>query len=96
MSFNVTIPTTEEESNGTFMIPEMFNVTDDDIHESLQRFALVAQLGSDIPDRFACFQRDINDTECFGKSGATQIIIEDNDGMLFLVACTFHNINSLL
>ena len=85
MSFNVTIPATEEGSSGTFMIPEMINVTDDDIHEPLQRFALVAQLGSDVPDRFACFQMLINDAECFGRSGATQIIIFDNDGMLLKI-----------
>ena len=81
--FSVTIPATEEESNGIFMIPEMFNVTDDDIHERwYSGSALVAQLGSDVPDRFACFQRYINDTKCFGRSGATQFIILDNDGML--------------
>ena len=82
VSFSVTIPATEEESYGRFIIPEMFNITDDDINESDQSFALVAQLGSDVPDRFACFQRYINDTECFGRSGATDIIIEDNDCML--------------
>ena len=82
--FSITIPATEEGSNGIFIIPEMFNVTDDDIDESVKRFALVAQLGRDVPDRFACFQRHIGDTECFGRSGATEITFFDDDGMIVI------------
>ena len=56
------------------------NVTnDDDIDEITQNFALVAQLGDDVPDSFACFQRYVGDAECFGRTGAAKIIIEDDD-----------------
>ena len=82
MPFSITIPANEKGSNPTYVIPEMFNVTDDDIDETVKRFALVAQLGRDVPDRFACFQRHIGDTECFGRGGATEIIFFDDDGML--------------
>ena len=56
-------------------------VIDDDVNEIQQSFALVAVLGDDVPDDFACFQRQVGDTECFGRTGATEIAIGDNDGM---------------
>ena len=37
-------------------------------------------LGIDVPDRFACFQRQKGDPLCFGRTGGTTIKIEDNDG----------------
>ena len=55
VSFSITIPATEEETYGRFTLPEMFNANDDNIDESDQGFALVVQLGRDVPDRFACF-----------------------------------------
>ena len=56
---------------------------DDVINEIDQSFALVGVLGDDVPDRFACFQRRIDDSLCFGRTGATTIRIEDNDGKFF-------------
>ena len=56
-------------------------VIDDDVNEIEQSFALVAVLGDDVPDNFACFQRQVGDTECFGRTGATEIKIVDNDGI---------------
>ena len=56
-------------------------VIDDDVNEIEQSFALVAEIGDDVPDRFACFQRQVGNTECFGRTGATEIKIVDNDGM---------------
>ena len=47
-----------------------------------QSFALVGVLGSDVPDSFACFQRRNGDPLCFGRTGATTIKIEDNDGRI--------------
>ena len=44
--------------------------------ETQQTFALVAHLGEDVPN---CFQRTVNDTECFRGYGAVEIHIEDND-----------------
>ena len=53
--------------------------SDDNIDEITQSFALIAQLHEDVPDNFACFQRYVGDSECFGRTGATEIIIYDND-----------------
>ena len=50
------------------------------MNEIEQSFALVAEL-VDVPDNFACFQRLVGDTECFGRTGATEIKIMDDDGM---------------
>ena len=74
--FTVTIP----EGTAVFEIPEDFNVIDDNMTENEQRFALIAQLGEDVPGRFACFKRQFNDSECLGTTGATEIDIVDNDG----------------
>ena len=55
-------------------------VINDTVNEIEQSFALVAVLGDDVPDDFACFQRHVGDTECFNRAGATEIRIVDNDG----------------
>ena len=62
-----------------FEIPNTF-FFDDEINEMDQSFALVGVLGDDVPESFACFQRRTGDPLCFGKTGATTIKIEDNDG----------------
>ena len=86
MNLTITIPATEDKFNGIFTVPddESFTVTDDgDRSEIQESFALVTQLGDDVPDSFTCFQRVVDDMECFGKAGVTEIIIVDhNDGML--------------
>ena len=75
-SFTITIPAGTEEE---FVILNTF-FFDDEINEIDQSFALVGVLGDDVPDRFACFQRRRGDPLCFGRTGATTIKIEDNDG----------------
>ena len=60
-------------------------VTNDDVNELEQCFVLVAELGDDVPDSFACFQRSVGDTNCFGRTGATKINIVDNDGMFSIM-----------
>ena len=55
-SFTITVPASESE-RGLHTIPLPNVVVDDDINENCQRFALVAQIGSDVPDSFTCFQR---------------------------------------
>ena len=74
-SITITIPagSTEYDIRNTFFF-------DDEINEIDQSFALVGELGDDVPDRFACFQRRTGDDLCFGRTGATTIKIEDNDG----------------
>ena len=77
MTFNIDGESTDV---GIFTII-LGNITiDDDIHEIKQSFALVAQLGDDVPDNFTCFQRHVGDTDCFGRTGATKIRIIDNNG----------------
>ena len=63
-------------------------VINDDVNEIEQSFALIAVLGNDVPDDFTCFGRQVGDTECFNRTGATEIIIVDNDGM----TCTLRNL----
>ena len=79
MTFNFMVQGASTEL-GVFEI-ELENIThDDDIDEIEQSFALVAEIGGDVPDSFACFQRHVGDTECLGRTGATEIKIMDNDG----------------
>ena len=62
-----------------FTLPESFiNVTDDDINEPDQSFAIVAEL-ADVPERVACFRTSDTATECSGRFGTTTIRIRDND-----------------
>ena len=74
-STTITIPAGTQEE---FEIRNLFFI-DDEINEIDQSFALVGVLGHDVPDRFACFQRQTGDPLCFGTTGGTTIKIEDND-----------------
>ena len=77
VNLTITIPATEDKFNGIFVVPddETFTVTDDGLYEIQESFALVAQLGDNVPDSFTCFQRVVDDTECFGRTGVTEITI---------------------
>ena len=88
-SITVTVPAATTPGFQTYTIPTFFTVVDDDINEFGQRFAIVAEIGSDVPDNCyvddvgltdcSCFQTPYGETECFGRSGATEIWIIDND-----------------
>ena len=76
------------DKNNTVMIPantnmfsvlEEFTIVDDDIDEDEQSFAVVAEIGPDVPENVSCFQLGAGRTECFGRRGATEIRIIDND-----------------
>ena len=54
-------------------------ITNDNINEIEQRFALVGELGPEIPDEFACFRVTFGEAECRGRVGATGIRIRDDD-----------------
>ena len=64
-------------------------MTDDIINEVEQSFALTAEIGDDVPDNCyvagigltdcSCFQTQAGAIPCFGRSGATEIRISDND-----------------
>ena len=77
-AITITIPAGATE----FVISNPF-FYDDEINEIDQSFALVGVLGDDVPDRFSCFQRQTGDPLCFGRTVATTIIIEDNDGKFY-------------
>ena len=69
------IPASPDE-NGVFAIPSsVTDIIDDEIDEFDQGFILVAEIGSDVPDSFVCFQRRATgDTGCRGRrAGATEI-----------------------
>ena len=85
---NVIVPAATSRGFQTFELPEFFRVVDDDINEVKQSFALVAEIGPDVTDtcyvngvitECSCFQTEIGETECLGRSGATEIKITDND-----------------
>ena len=61
------------------MFTQFFNVVDDNIDEDEQSFAIVTEIGPDVPDGVSCFQTGVGVTKCFGRRGATQITIIDND-----------------
>ena len=73
----VTIPAN---SYPPYEIIQLFTINDDNINEDKQSFAIVAEIGSDVPDGISCFQSPVS-MGCFGRRGATEIIIIDNDRM---------------
>ena len=84
-SITLEVPAATDDRTQGFVLPNFFQVIDDDIEEYEQSFAIVAELGPDVPDtpfNFSCFQLQAGETECFGRRGATQIRITDNDRKL--------------
>ena len=77
----------------TFAIPLFFTIVDDDIDEDEQSFAVVAEIGPDVPDNVSCFHLGIGHTEFFGRRGTTEIRIGDNDCKLFYFCLTNFLIN---
>ena len=78
-SINITIPA----GRRTYEIPTFFTINDDDIDEYGESFAILAEIGSDVPDGVSCFQTHVGPEYCFGRQGATEIRIWDNDRKLF-------------
>ena len=72
----ITIPANSQ----TYEIPQFFTIVDDNIDEDQQSFAIVAEIGSDVPDGVSCFQIATGDIGCRGRRGAVEIKITDNDG----------------
>ena len=82
MSITIEIPAAANDRTQEIFLPNFFQVIDDDIDEVEQSFAIVAELGPDVPDtpfNFSCFQLQAGDSECFGRRGVTEIRITDND-----------------
>ena len=85
----VTVPANRQ----IFQIPHFLTIVDDNINEDEQSFVIVAEIGDDVPDKFAngaktgfytlnisCFQLE---GDCRGRRGATEIRIDDNDRKLY-------------
>ena len=89
ISSTITVPAATTLGTQTYTIQRFFNVVDDNINELEQSFALVAEIGDDVPSNCfvegvglsdcSCFQTPYGETQCFGRSGATEIRIADND-----------------
>ena len=56
------------------------NVVDDDVDEDWESFALVAEIGHDVPNGVSCFQTVEGTPYPCGRQGATEIRIVDDDG----------------
>ena len=79
MATTAEVPAATTDSLQIYEIPNFFSVRDDNIDEFMQSFAVVAEIGPDVPDNFTCFQRQAGLQDCFGRHGATEIRIVDND-----------------
>ena len=73
-TINITIPA----NRMSFEIQKIFNITDDNVNEVQQSFAIIAEI-IDVPGHISCFQRAIGESQCQGRRGATAIRITDND-----------------
>ena len=62
-----------------YTIQQFLNVVDDNIDEDRQSFAIVAEIGPDVPDGISCFKIAEEETDCFGRLGSIHIKILDND-----------------
>ena len=85
---NINVPAATTPGSQTFELPEFYSIVNDEINEVKQSFVLVAEIGPDITatcdvdgiiTECSCFQTADGETECFGRSGATEIRITDND-----------------
>ena len=74
----ITIPANRR----SYTIETFFNISDDNLDEDEQSFAIVADIGPDVPDGVSCFQTGVSPS-CFGRLGATEIRITDNDRKFF-------------
>ena len=59
-TYVITIPPSEDSTEPSdFIIPQLFNITDDNIDEVVQSFILVAEIDTDVPEEFTSFQSSI-------------------------------------
>ena len=73
------VPAATTDSIQIYEIPNFFSVRDDNVNEFTQSFAVVAEIGPDVPENSTCFRRQAGLGDCFGRRGATEIRIIDND-----------------
>ena len=60
--------------------PQQFELITDQLFERTESFVLVARLGPDVPEEYACFTTGFSNQACYGRTGATKIDIGDADG----------------
>ncbi|CAI8015468.1 hypothetical protein GBAR_LOCUS9583, partial [Geodia barretti] len=66
-----------------YVFDQFIDVKDEEIVEVDQFFALVATIGQNVPEGTSCFQdKASGQSECFGRVGATQIKIFNDDEMV--------------
>ena len=63
----------------TVHLPQFFTVFNDDVDEHMQTFAIVAEIGGDVPDGVGCFMINSTHPHCYGRRGAITIEIIDNN-----------------
>lgn len=85
----ITVPASNVFGIETFQLPQFLSVIDDNIDESDQIFALVAEVGMDVPTNLTCFKLHSADGNCHGQFGATEIIVRDND-CKFVLSNLYH------
>ena len=61
------------------VVSQDIRITNDNINEIEQQFAVVGELGSEVPEEFVCFRVTVGEAECRGRVGTTGIRIRDND-----------------
>ena len=59
---SVTVPAAATPGFQTYTIPTFFTVVDDNINEVRQSFAIVAEIGPDVP--YNCYVEDLGLTDC--------------------------------
>ena len=93
-SLNLLIRSDFAEQSLTIQIPanrwsydvrDFLSIVNDNVDEDEQSFAVVAEIGRDISDEISCFQTLVGQAECFGRQGATQIRIVDNDRKYLII-----------
>ena len=87
LSRTVTVPASVGAGIQTFQLPEFFTVVDDNINENDQIFAVIVEIGADVPEGTGCFLLQPGAIQCVGKGGATRVIIRDNDRELNFIHC---------
>ena len=78
----VSIPANQQ----SFLIPELLMAVDDNINEEEENFAVVAEIGEDVPDGVSCFLTAAGASQCNGRIGATRFRITDNDRKLTTIS----------
>ena len=68
-------------------ITQFFTIVEDNIDEPEQSFAIVAEIGDDVPESISCFKVTGGSTDCNGRRGATEIIINDRKYCGFYYYC---------